>query len=137
AAWPEERLRVVLLHELIHVQRWDCATQFLASVARACFWFHPLVWWAVHRLKAEQERACDDAVLNAGAAGVEYAEHLLCVLARVPAGWFVAPVALAMGRARCLERRLVAILDAGRDRRPPSRAWRLLLLAAMATLVLP
>src|SRR5439155_18390866 len=44
---------------------------------------------------------------------------------------------LAMGRARCLERRLVAILDAGRDRRPPSRAWRRLLLAAMATLVAP
>jgi carboxyl-terminal processing protease len=117
-AWPQERLHVVLLHELAHVRRWDCLTQLVAHVARALYWFNPLAWVAVACLRVEQERACDDAVLNAGTRATDYAQHLLAVTAGVPSRWLVSPVALAVGTARRIERRLRLILDVGRPRNP-------------------
>ena len=96
--WRTERLRMVLIHELAHVQRWDCLVQLLAHLARALFWFHPLAWLAVSRLRVEQELACDDVVLASGASAPDYAEHLVVVTAGLAENLWIAPVALGMGR---------------------------------------
>jgi carboxyl-terminal processing protease len=117
-SWSPERLRVVLLHELAHVKRWDCLTQLLGYLVRALYWFHPLAWLAVAQLRQEQERACDDAVLNAGSNASDYAEHLLMVTAGLAVNRMHSPVALAVSRSRKIERRLAGILDANRSRRP-------------------
>ncbi len=119
--WSPQCVRVVLLHELAHICRADCMLQFLAHVCRAFYWFNPMTWIAVRQLRTEQERACDDMVLNAGPSGPDYAEHLLAVTAGLPVSRFAAPVALAMGRPRRIEQRLRLILDSTRDRRPLSR----------------
>ena len=118
ASWSAERLRVVLLHELAHVRRGDAATQFMAELARSVYWFHPLAWWGVHCLRFEQEAACDDRVLAAGAAAEDYAEELVAVTARLPHGLQDAGLAVAMGRRHTIEGRVRGILADDRDRRP-------------------
>ncbi|MCY3014064.1 MAG: M56 family metallopeptidase [Planctomycetota bacterium] len=117
-SWPEGRLRAVLLHELAHIRRRDVATQLVGELARGMFWFHPLAWWSLRRLRAEQEAACDDCVLRAGTHPDDYAEDLLAVTTRLPAGPQAAGVALAMGRPGRIEARIRAILAPDRDRRP-------------------
>jgi beta-lactamase regulating signal transducer with metallopeptidase domain len=75
--WSDERLQVVLSHELAHIQRRDWLIQVLATMIRSIYWFHPLVWMAVSQLRLESERACDDAVLRSGVDGSRYAGHLI------------------------------------------------------------
>jgi beta-lactamase regulating signal transducer with metallopeptidase domain/protocatechuate 3,4-dioxygenase beta subunit len=111
-AWPADRKRAFLLHEIAHVARHDCLTQAFAHFARAVYWPHPLVWWAVRRLRAEAERACDDRVVTAGNPGAEYAHHLLeaaRALKRAPRPLAV----LAIAERSSLEDRLLALLDPG------------------------
>ena len=93
SAWPADRIRVVLAHELAHVVRHDWLTQISAELLRALYWFNPLVWLAARRLREESERACDDAVLETGdrSAGVRHSparsgERFFRVSPRVVAG---------------------------------------------------
>jgi len=132
--WSSDRLRIVLLHELAHIQRRDCLTQLLAQIARAAYWFNPLAWLAERQLRALQEQACDDLVLNSGFDAPDYAEHLLAVSAGYRSPACAAGLALAMARASKLQRRLLAILDPCQNRRPISR-YRMGL-AAVACLAL-
>ncbi|MFL5561687.1 MAG: M56 family metallopeptidase [Gemmatimonadaceae bacterium] len=114
--WPEARQRDVLLHELAHVARYDCLTQYLASVVCALHWYNPLAWIAARSLRVERERACDDRVLLAGARASEYAEHLLTIARTLRTPGAAGAAALAMARPSHLEGRLLAVLDAGRRR---------------------
>ena len=129
--WSEERLRVVLLHELAHVRRRDCLTHIVAQAACAFHWFNPLAWMAVKRARAERERACDDLVLAFGTRGPDYADQLL-EMARVLRGdrfpGLLAGATLAMAHRSQLEGRLIAILD---PRVPRSGVSRRRALAAM------
>jgi carboxyl-terminal processing protease len=132
--WPNERLQAVLLHELAHVQRFDCLTQIAAQLARALYWYNPLAWLAVHRMRRDQEQACDDRVLAADVDAADYAEQLFIVASRAPARAVAAAVALAMARSSRIKSRIVAILDPRRNRRSLSR--RRTASAILATLAL-
>jgi beta-lactamase regulating signal transducer with metallopeptidase domain len=115
--WPEERRRLVLLHELAHVVRFDSFSRSLASLACALYWFHPGAWFAARRMRMEQEHAADDHVLVAGGSAHAYA-HSLLHLAR---GGDAAPrfdQAAAMAGMYQLERRLVSIISPARRNRP-------------------
>jgi beta-lactamase regulating signal transducer with metallopeptidase domain len=116
SGWLEERREIVLTHELAHIARFDFVAQVVASIASAVFWFHPLVWIAAGRLRAEAEHAADDRVLARGTPGVSYATHLLD-LARVESSTRLsAAVAVGMVRASRLEGRVRAMLDLDRSR---------------------
>ena len=120
AQWPPQRRRVVLLHELAHVKRYDCLTQSVARVVCALFWVNPLVWVAARRMCIERERACDDLVLNGGCKPSDYATQLVEIArtfrhARYAAG-------IAMARPGQLQGRIAGIVDAARTRRLHPRA---------------
>jgi beta-lactamase regulating signal transducer with metallopeptidase domain len=136
--WPQEKLRVVLLHELAHVKRADCLTHMLAQVACALYWMNPLAWMAARRARAERERACDDLVLASGTAGADYAAQLLQIARDMRAGGFsstIAAASLAMAHHTQLEGRLMAILDPSVPRTGLSRV-RTLAGSAIALLTL-
>jgi beta-lactamase regulating signal transducer with metallopeptidase domain/HEAT repeat protein len=114
--WSAERRTAVLIHELGHVRRRDLIGHTVGRIACAFYWFHPLVWTAARRLRAESERACDDLALVFGARPSEYAEHLLDIVTCVrdhntPA------VALAMAHRKEFEGRMLAILNPELHRR--------------------
>lgn len=73
----DAQMRAILVHELEHTRRRDNLTAMLHMLVEAIFWFHPLVWWMERRLIEERERACDEAVLQAGGRPGDYAEGLL------------------------------------------------------------
>ncbi|MDB4952348.1 MAG: peptidase BlaR1, partial [Gemmatimonadetes bacterium] len=135
--WAEERRRIVLLHELAHVARHDCLTQWMAGVACAMYWFHPGAWHAARRMRVERERACDDRVLAAGTRGPVYAAHLLEVARAFRTPGLAAAMSVPMARASQLEGRLLAVLDGARRRPALSRRAAAAASAAALALVVP
>ncbi|HEV7223561.1 MAG TPA: M56 family metallopeptidase, partial [Pirellulales bacterium] len=137
SAWPDERRRLVLLHELAHVRRWDWLTQLVAHFACAVYWFNPLVWLAARQMRIERERACDDIVLASGARASDYARELLALAARLSNSHTSALAAVPMARRGELEDRLRGILDGRRSRAGLSRAAVCLGVALAAAAMAP
>ena len=134
--WSDERRRCVLFHELAHVRRRDLLGHTLGRVVCAFYWFHPMVWSAAKRLRAESERACDDLVLACGGARAsDYANHLLEIVTGVRRQGAPA-TALPMADKREFEGRMLAILDPAIRRATPSRVQTLLLTAGLGALSL-
>ena len=138
-AWPEQRQRLALLHELAHIRRRDWLVQMIGQVVCALYWFNPLVWRAASRMRVEREQACDDVVLRAGCKPKFYAEELLTMAARTaPAPWNAASLAIVtMARGGALEERIRSILDAKRRRIGVTWWMRLAGVAAAISVSIP
>lgn len=104
----QEYREAILCHELAHIHAADFLMRSLAEVARAAFWFQPLIWIARRQLHEEQEMACDNRVLASGGKASAYAKLLMDWDAR-PGMDFL--VAVGMANRSCLRRRLYALLD--------------------------
>jgi len=90
---------LILTHERMHAQRRDLPALMLGLCLRALFWFDPLAWWAVRRLRQDQELACDAAMLRTRIASPRrYADTLLksqlapSVRAPIGCAWHTHPV---------------------------------------------
>jgi TonB family protein len=132
--WSEDRVRIVLFHELAHIKRRDWLIQMVAEIVRALHWFNPLVWIVCARLRQESEHATDDTVLAHGASGSDYAAHLLDlarVLTHHRRAWVPAP---AIARPSSLERRVTAMLNDRTNRMPATRSARIATLGVALSL---
>jgi beta-lactamase regulating signal transducer with metallopeptidase domain len=120
--WSEELRRSVLLHELAHVKRHDCAVQLLAQAMRALYWFHPAAWLVASRQRAARELACDAMVIAAGERRSSYAECLLHLSSLIGCEdvALAGSVAAGLVRPSSINRRLRELLERARltPRRP-------------------
>jgi beta-lactamase regulating signal transducer with metallopeptidase domain/5-hydroxyisourate hydrolase-like protein (transthyretin family) len=64
SSFTNEELRLLLLHELLHVRRLDVLSDRLAALLAIVHWFNPMAWVAFAGLRRERELACDAAVLD-------------------------------------------------------------------------
>jgi beta-lactamase regulating signal transducer with metallopeptidase domain len=122
-----DELKVIVLHELAHLQRWDDWTNLGQQFVKALFFFHPAVWWIDSRLTLEREIACDDMVLEQTTNARIYAESLVSIAEKVVAekmrmGRALALAQSALGRVKEVSQRIAQILDPGRER--ANRGWR-------------
>ncbi|WNG30123.1 biotin transporter BioY [Cystobacter fuscus] len=126
--------RMALAHELAHVRRRDLWLGWVPALARAVFFFHPLVRRACHEYALAREEACDAAALQAtGAEPHDYGRLLLLFgVARVPAA---AAASGAPSHLAALKRRIAMLEHAETDskRHPHWARWVLggLALAAL------
>jgi len=129
ASWCAQRRRVVLEHELVHVQRRDGARRLLWRLVVALYWWNPLARLAAREAAVIGEHACDQTVLDLGTPASVYARHLMEIavtLGRTPR---LAP-ALPMVERSQLQRRLQMILETT-QRTGSGRASALLALALL------
>jgi beta-lactamase regulating signal transducer with metallopeptidase domain len=129
-------LRFVFLHELGHVRRGDILLNWLLAVPLVLHWFNPLVWYAVLRMRADGEAACDVVALSCTREGENqpYGQTIIKLLER-----FSNP-ALAPGLVGILEnknqmkRRIGMIATFKKTQRKPF--WAAALFAVLALVVL-
>jgi hypothetical protein len=57
-------LQLVVTHEMAHIRRRDHWFRWIEWVAVVFMWWNPLMWWARNQLRASEEMACDDLVLE-------------------------------------------------------------------------
>lgn len=134
ASWAPEDLDAALLHELEHVRRFDWPLQIASRVVCAAYWFHPLVWFAWHRMNLEAERAADDAVVRTQLQNTRYAEQLVALASRMRRS--DPQSAVAMARRSFLSRRIEAILDREQPRNRATMLGSTTALAASALLLM-
>lgn len=79
-----DKLRHVVIHELVHKKHGDSFWALLRSVLVTVYWFHPLVWVAAVCSKRDCELACDEGALAVlgEAERISYGETLLSIITR-------------------------------------------------------
>lgn len=139
-AWSEQERRLVITHELAHIQRWDTLSQFVARLGCAIHWFNPAVWALGRWMQMQCEQAADDVVVAQGVPAADYAKSLVRFAQRLkrsaqPSGQ--AAMSIAPTPKSLLDRRITMILDSTQNRSGASRLSLAIGLAGLAALVVP
>jgi beta-lactamase regulating signal transducer with metallopeptidase domain len=96
----EEQLRMVIAHELAHIQRFDAFVNLFQVCVETLLFYHPAVWWLNKRIRAERELCCDETAVAVCGNAVEYARALTLM-----EEWRTAPeLAMAANRGPLAER---------------------------------
>lgn len=107
-------LRALLLHEDAHRRRRDPLLSTFGRLAVLCFYYYPLVWPVLRRLRATTEMACDERVLAADIPREIYARALARTIGHCLATPAASPA--AAGRSASLLRKRIQRI---------SRPWRI------------
>jgi beta-lactamase regulating signal transducer with metallopeptidase domain len=119
----DSELETVMMHELVHVERWDNSVGIIQRIICCLLWFHPLIWLLDSRLLAEREQSCDDTVIRLSGDYRVYVSSITKVC-RHSIGWGQPGLSSASGAD--LKKRIRRITAAD-TRRIPSALHRALL----------
>jgi len=72
-----EQIRLILCHELAHIQRYDYLVNWLQNVLQVLFFYHPVVHWVVRILNDERELCCDHEAIHNRCRPLDYAKILV------------------------------------------------------------
>lgn len=127
AELSENELRMILLHELAHIKRWDIVWGWLMTVVQLLHWFNPVVWWVFARIRAERELACDETVLSRIDSGdrMAYGETLLKLLRLCDAPRPVPNLAAILEDKRQMKKRITMIANYKTETARPFLGWGL------------
>jgi len=131
-----EHRRSVLGHELSHIVRFDAAVNLLQIIAQAVFWFHPFVWWANRKIRAEREKCCDEmAIARLGAKAKDYSDAIVNILISEHESTRPVPSLAVAGPVKNIEERIKTMLRPGKKfyKRPSLIAATIVLLLAVLT----
>lgn len=128
----DRELETIMMHEMVHVERWDNLIGVLQRVVCCVLWFHPLVWLLDRQLLAEREQSCDDTVIKLSDASEAYASGIKKVC-RYSIGWELSGLSGAAGSNLKKRIRRINAADAVRN---PSVLHRALLGAMASALIL-
>ncbi len=132
----DEHRRDVLCHELSHILRFDAAVNILQVIAQAIFWFHPFVWWANKKIRAEREKCCDEmAIARLGTKAKEYSSAIVNALIAEHESIRPVPTLAVTGPLKNVEERIKTIMKPGKQfyEHPSLRTVFVVLLAALLT----
>ncbi len=76
-----DRQRAIAVHELLHVARRDWAVNLAEEAVLALWWFHPVVWWLVARIRLSREQIVDREVVDLTGSCQPYLHALLEIAA--------------------------------------------------------
>lgn len=107
-----DNIRMVLAHELAHIKRRDCWTNFFQRITESIYFFHPLVWLASKQLTQQREDICDNHVLAKGISADDYTALLSHIGAQSASSGYLQTVALFEGQ---LLSRIRSLLDKTRS----------------------
>ena len=126
------QLEALLVHELAHIRRHDYLVNVLQMIAETVFFYHPAIWWASRRMRAERELCCDDIAIASCGDALGYAQ----ALARV-GRLRVTTAELAVGSSGGpLLRRIQRVLGVGSTHQTMSPAWLVTVVLVMALAVM-
>ena len=76
-----DRQQAIASHELLHVVRRDWVVNLAEEIVLAAFWFHPVVWWLVGRIRLSREQVVDQQVVELTGARKPYLYALVEIAA--------------------------------------------------------
>lgn len=118
------QLRMILMHELLHLRRRDPMVADVQLLSQAIWWFHPLVWWMNRQMTHAREMCCDaQAIVNLRCSPADYAQTLIDIL-RQRRTFEPLPLAVGIRSAGLTARRLNHIISTSQNS-PRQISWRI------------
>jgi len=110
-----KELEYVIIHELVHIKRYDNITKLLAVLSLCIHWFNPLMWLCFSLYQKDMEMSCDARVLTVYEKDIrtEYANSLLNIA--VKQNTLLHGIALAFGESN-IKSRVKGIMKFKKDK---------------------